>query len=73
MTTTHTIDASNFEERTVIFPAIFAKAVNRFKQINIDQESLDEVNSTITKKVEPSLSDREDKIWAQWKDLTEAA
>lgn len=69
MITKHKIDASHFEDRTIIFPAVFAKAVNRFKQININQDSIDLVNNAISKKVEPSLSDREDKIWAQWKNL----
>ena len=63
------IDASRFEERTIIFPAVFAKSVNRFKQIDFKQESLDEVNQAISKKIEPSLDDREEKIWAQWKNL----
>lgn len=63
------IDASSFEERTIVFPAVFAKAVNRFKQINFNQESIHEVNQAISKKIEPSLDDREEKIWAQWKNL----
>lgn len=63
------IDASNFEDRTIIFPAVFAKAVNRFKQINLNQDSLDAFNDAISKKIEPCLNDTEEKIWAQWKNL----
>ena len=73
MITQHKIDASNFEDRTIVFPAVFAKAVNRFKQININQDSVDLVNDAISKKVEPSLSNREDKIWAQWKTLLQGS
>ena len=69
MTDSHTIDASDFENRTVMFPAVFAKAINRFKQIDLDQRMIKELNEAIRKKVEPSLIDREDKIWAQWQNL----
>lgn len=69
MITQHKIDASNFEDRTIVFPAVFAKAVNRFKQINLNQESIDLVNQAISKKLEPSLKDSEEKVWAQWKNL----
>jgi hypothetical protein len=69
MTTQHTINASDFQDRTIVFPAVFAKAVNRFKQININQDSIDLVNTAISKKIEPSLKNADEKIWAQWKSL----
>jgi hypothetical protein len=73
MITQHKIDASNFEDRTIIFPAVFAKAVNRFKQINVNQESLDAVNDAISKKIEPSLKNTDEKIWAQWKNIVQSS
>lgn len=60
------INTSSFEERTIVFPAVFAKAINRLNQSELEQKSL---NQAISKKIEPSLNDREEKIWAQWKNL----
>lgn len=71
MNTELEISAEDFAQRTIIFPAVFAKAVNRFKQINVKQESVDLVNKAVAKKIEPSMSSMEDKVWAQWKNLTD--
>ncbi len=63
------INTRSFEEKTVVFPAVFAKAVNRFKQVSINKESIELVSENIRKKIEPSLKDREEQIWAQWGNL----
>ena len=73
MVTEHQINASCFEDKTIVFPAVFAKAVNRFKQITINQDSFDLVNEAITKKIEPSLKDSEEKIWARWQSLVQGS
>ena len=73
MITQHKINASSFEDRTIIFPAVFAKAVNRFKEINLDQKNFDLVNEAISKKIEPSINNREENLWAQWKNLVKSS
>jgi hypothetical protein len=45
---------------------VFANAV---KRLNQSEKKLDELNKANPKKIEPSLDDREEKIWAKWKNL----
>ena len=57
------------EEKTIIFPAVFAKAVTRFNQIEFNEESQEIIKMELSKKIEPSMVDFEDNLWTKWAEL----